>query len=342
MKLLYGKEAIDKILDSGGFPEPDLPHGDFSREVLESFYNLSILELWEYLSELDFVPSTPLGLDANLLYKKPFGKDTEYFLQKCLSFEGLPILNSELPDFAVQKHLLLINEFNDNEENSCPIPCLNCKHIYNFKNSVFDELSKCIRVLEYELSNARSKGNELIKEIDGELLARIKSVDRLISKSKMAISDDTMIIVDNLQEENLVSTDFQLATDKKQIESLRQWNKQFLTQRAELRKALDEKDARIAQLERALATAKAEPVTTVNAAKWEGSVAAAFGVWADIVAGNKTDWKEDEFRSAIEARCTDYHTKVHAIAWNLLPDEFKNGRGRPKKKPEKSQQPDNS
>lgn len=111
---------------------------------------------------------------------------------------------------------------------------------------------------------------------------------------------------------------------------------------AELRKALDEKDARIAQLERALATAKAEPVTTVNAAKWEGSVAAAFGVWADIVAGNKTDWKEDEFRSAIEARCTDYHTKVHAIAWNLLPDEFKNGRGRPKKKPEKSQQPDNS
>lgn len=136
----------------------------------------------------------------------------------------------------------------------------------------------------------------------------------------------------------------QLAEAQKQLEELegvRRWNKQFLTEREELRKSLKEKDARIEELE-TQPPAATEPTTTVNAAKWGNSVAAAFGVWAGILAGDKADWKEDEFRAALAERCSDYHTEVHATAWRLLPDAFKHGRGRPKKNPNKSQQADNS
>ena len=94
-----------------------------------------------------------------------------------------------------------------------------------------------------------------------------------------------------------------------------------------------EKDARINELEAQVATTAAEPATTVNATKWGNSVTAAFEVWAYIIAGDKTDWKEDEFRTALAGRYLDYHTEVHAIAWRLLPEAFKHGRGRPKKNP---------
>ncbi|MGD9576021.1 hypothetical protein [Desulfovibrio sp.] len=117
----------------------------------------------------------------------------------------------------------------------------------------------------------------------------------------------------------------QLAEAQKQVENLRQWNKRLNEQNQELRAEL--------------ATAKeiqpiaVEPATTVNATKWGRSVTAAFGVWSAIIAGDKTDWKEDEFRAALAERCNDYHTDVHAIAWRLLPQAFKHGRGRPKKNP---------
>lgn len=105
------------------------------------------------------------------------------------------------------------------------------------------------------------------------------------------------------------------------------------------------KDARIAALEKELSEAKAqlaatpalasdvEPATTVNAAKWESSVRSAFAIWAQIVQGIKSDWKESEFREALAEQCTDYHTKVLDIAWRTLPDMYKQGRGRPKKTP---------
>ena len=109
---------------------------------------------------------------------------------------------------------------------------------------------------------------------------------------------------------------------------------------AALETQLAEKDERITELE-ARSAVIAEPTTTVNAAKWGSSVTAAFGVWAVIIAGDKADWKEDEFRAALAERCSDYHTDVHATAWRLLPDAFKHGIGRPKKKPEKPQQSDN-
>lgn len=113
-------------------------------------------------------------------------------------------------------------------------------------------------------------------------------------------------------------------------------------------------DARIAALEKELSEAKAqlsatpalasdvEPATTVNATKWENSVVAAFEVWAEIIQGSRTDWKEPEFKAALSARCEDWHTKVLDIAWRALPDSFKHGRGRPKKNTEKSQHPDNT
>ena len=125
----------------------------------------------------------------------------------------------------------------------------------------------------------------------------------------------------------------QLAEAQTQNESLRQWNKRLNEQNQELRIELAELKAQ---------PATAEPTTTVTAAKWEDSVTAAFGVWGAIIAGDKTDWKEDEFRAALAERCSDYHTKVHSTAWRLLPDAFKHGRGRPKKNPDKSQQSDNS
>lgn len=123
-----------------------------------------------------------------------------------------------------------------------------------------------------------------------------------------------------------------LAEAKKQledVEGVRRWNKQFLTEREELRKSLEEKDARVAELESQLAAA--EPATTVNAAKWKNSVVAAFEVWATIIAEDKTNWLEDEFRAEIAKRYSDYHTDVHATAWRLLPAAFKHGLGRPKK-----------
>ena len=110
---------------------------------------------------------------------------------------------------------------------------------------------------------------------------------------------------------------------------------------ADLEAQLAEAHQRIEELE-TQPSAAAEPTTTVNAAKWGNSVTAAFGVWAYIIAGGRTDWKEDEFRAALAERCSDYHTDVHATAWRLLPDAFKHGRGRPKKNPDKSQQSDNS
>lgn len=71
--------------------------------------------------------------------------------------------------------------------------------------------------------------------------------------------------------------------------------------------------------------------TTVNAAMWEESVRAAFTLWADIIKANKTGLKEQDFRNALSGYYSGYHTKVHALAWQLLPDKYKHGSGRPKK-----------
>ena len=112
---------------------------------------------------------------------------------------------------------------------------------------------------------------------------------------------------------------------------------------AELHKNLKEKDARITELETQLTEATAEPTTTVNAAMWENSVKAAFMAWAQIFQGDKTDWKEKEFQEAVLKHGMGCHTKVLTLAWSLLPsDDFKHGKGRPKKNPKKSQQSDNS
>ena len=177
MKFLHSKEAIKKILDGGGFPEPDLPRRFFSRNILEEFYSLSILELWEYLSELDFIPEAPPGIDTNLLYKKPFGEDTEYILQKCIGFEGLPILNSDLYKFAVQKHLSFITTKRNNY-----IPCSHCEHLYQFKESVFEELTKCIGVFEYKLNEEKAKGYKVVKEIDDEIQERTESLQKILGR----------------------------------------------------------------------------------------------------------------------------------------------------------------
>lgn len=125
----------------------------------------------------------------------------------------------------------------------------------------------------------------------------------------------------------------QLAEAQKLIESLRQWNKRLNEQNQALR----------AELAAAQETqpAAAEPATTVDAAKWENSVKAVLEIWAEIVQGDKTDWKEVECRAELAKRYSDYHTKVLSLAWSLLPGAFKHGRGRPKKNPEKSQQSDN-
>jgi hypothetical protein len=106
---------------------------------------------------------------------------------------------------------------------------------------------------------------------------------------------------------------------------------------------LAEAQQKIASLEEQLAAAKAkpkyaeaDPPSTVNAALWESSVQAAFTVWAEIVQGDKADWKEREFRDAIKKQGRDYHTKVLFLAWKLLPDNFKHGPGRPKNPPKTS------
>lgn len=103
-----------------------------------------------------------------------------------------------------------------------------------------------------------------------------------------------------------------------------------------LQAEIEKKNVRIAELEKELATTGVAPTTTVNAAKWESSVTAAFEAWAKIIQDNKDDWKEPEFRALIADLCPDYHTEVLSIAWRLLPGSFKHGRGRPKKKTEKS------
>ena len=86
-----------------------------------------------------------------------------------------------------------------------------------------------------------------------------------------------------------------------------------------------EKDARIAELE-------AEPATTVNAAKWEGSVKAAFAVWVSIIGEEKNDWTRGKFTAAVRGGFYDYHSTVLEAAWSALPGRYKNGKGRPKKK----------
>ena len=104
---------------------------------------------------------------------------------------------------------------------------------------------------------------------------------------------------------------------------------------------LKEKATRIAELEAQLAAAEeaakrkevqavAEPDTTVKAAKWENSVSAAFDLWNEIFQGNKNSWTRDEFTTALAEKYPDYHTKVLALAWNRLPEKYKQGPGRPK------------
>ena len=80
-------------------------------------------------------------------------------------------------------------------------------------------------------------------------------------------------------------------------------------------------------------TAAHRPGPAPNAALWENSVSAAFELWAEIIKGEKNKWKQKEFEDAFIKKCPskEYHTKVLALAWSKLPDEFKKGSGRPKK-----------
>lgn len=98
--------------------------------------------------------------------------------------------------------------------------------------------------------------------------------------------------------------------------------------------ALREKDARIAELEAALAAANRQQQSTVNAQKWRDSVQAACELLVSIMQGEKYDWRSGEFSSELRNRCKDYHTEVRQIAWSSLPDDFKHGPGRPTAKPE--------
>jgi hypothetical protein len=123
-----------------------------------------------------------------------------------------------------------------------------------------------------------------------------------------------------------------------QNERLMACNEENNSRNTELKTALEAANTRIAELKKELAASSAtEPPTTVNATKWENSVKAVLEVWIGILQGNKTDWKEDEFRKSLSSRYPDYHTKVHVIAWRALPPAFKNGAGRPKKNPENTQ-----
>lgn len=101
--------------------------------------------------------------------------------------------------------------------------------------------------------------------------------------------------------------------------------------------ALREKDARIAELEAALAAANRQQQSTVNAQKWRDSVQAACELLVSIMQGEKYDWRSGEFSSALRNRCKDYHTDVQRIAWSTLPDNFKHGPGRPTAKSENSE-----
>ena len=101
--------------------------------------------------------------------------------------------------------------------------------------------------------------------------------------------------------------------------------------------ALREKDARIAELEAALAAANRQQQSTVNAQKWRDSVQAACELLVSIMQSEKYDWRSGEFSSELRNRCKDYHTEVRQIAWSSLPDDFKHGPGRPTAKPENSE-----
>lgn len=101
--------------------------------------------------------------------------------------------------------------------------------------------------------------------------------------------------------------------------------------------ALREKDARIAELEAALATANRQQQSTVNAQKWRDSVHAACKLLVSIMQGKKSNWRFGEFSSELHKLCKDYHTDVQRIAWSTLPDDFKHGPGRPTAKSENSE-----
>ena len=98
--------------------------------------------------------------------------------------------------------------------------------------------------------------------------------------------------------------------------------------------ALREKDARIAELEAALAVANRQQQSTVNAQKWRDSVQAACKLLVSIMQGKKCDWRYSEFTAALRKLSPDYHTDVQRIAWSTLPDDFKHGPGRPTAKSE--------
>lgn len=124
----------------------------------------------------------------------------------------------------------------------------------------------------------------------------------------------------------------QLCEANYQIARLEQLRNSLEKQNQKLTEELAQKDLRIAELEKQTIPA-IESTTTVNATKWKESVEAAFRVWVGIFAGDKKDWIEDDFRGELSRLCKDYHTDVHAVAWRLLPEAYKHGRGRPKKNP---------
>ncbi len=128
------------------------------------------------------------------------------------------------------------------------------------------------------------------------------------------------------------SFDPNIAERQNKIEELTQLNTRLEEQNQQLISEITKKDLRIAELETQTIPA-IESTTTVNATKWKESVEAALRVWVGIFAGDKKDWIEDDFRGELSRLCKDYHTDVHAVAWRLLPEAYKHGRGRPKKNP---------
>jgi hypothetical protein len=188
-----------------------------------------------------------------------------------------------------------------------------------------------------EASKRRNKVKDGIRI--QRILRRLKIISSLNNTSEenfLDMLEKSICVTRDLQP--LSAPESQITISQLQITPLETALAEAKRQIASLEGQLAEKDARIASLEGQLAAtraepehAKAEPPTTVNAAKWERSVDAAFKVWASIIAGDKSDWIEKEFTGALSTLYKDYHTKVADLAWKALPSAFTNGVGRPTK-----------
>jgi len=70
--------------------------------------------------------------------------------------------------------------------------------------------------------------------------------------------------------------------------------------------------------------------TTVKAEHWLSTLNAVLDAWVHIIKSDKTDWKKEEFRKAINEKYDKYLVQALEAAWKKLPESHKCGRGRPK------------